>query len=155
MSFGIPGHSTTETGVHGSLRSVSSEEVSSSGVRITRCALGAYLVNQTARATLFNRGDTMKITSNTDPESTTTAVVTVRIPCGADSDLVTDAEERLSRAENIDAVAIDELHGIDPQLSATIVTVGVTLRWTAATTDAQVRRWLAAVPGFESIERIR
>jgi hypothetical protein len=97
----------------------------------------------------------MTITSDNDPEPTRTAVVTIRIPCGADSDLVTDAEERLSRAENIDAVAVDELHGIDPKLSATVVTVGITLRWTAATTDAQVRRRLAEVPGLESIERIR
>jgi hypothetical protein len=97
----------------------------------------------------------MALTSNNDPEPTTTAVVTIRIPCDADSDLVTDAEERLSRAENVDAVAVDELHGIDPKLSATVVTVGVTLRWTAATTDTQVRRWLAAVPGLESIERMR
>ena len=97
----------------------------------------------------------MTITSDTDPEPTRTAVVTIRIPCGTDSDLVTDAEERLSRAENTDAVAVEELHGIDPRLSATVVTVGVTLRWTAAMTNGQVRRRLAEVPGLESIERIR
>ena len=97
----------------------------------------------------------MTITSNSDPEPTTTAVVTIRIPCAADSDLVTDAEERLSRAENIDAAAVEELSGIDPKLSATVVTVVVTLRWTAAMTNAQVRRRLAEVPGLESIERIR
>ena len=97
----------------------------------------------------------MTITSDTDRGPTTTGVVTIRIPCGTDSDLVIDAEERLSRAENIDAVAVDELHGIDPKLSATVLTVGVTLRWTAATTDAQVRRRLAEVPGLESIERIK
>ena len=97
----------------------------------------------------------MTIISDTDRGPTTTGVVTIRIPCGAASDLVTDAEERLSRAENIDAVAVDELHGIDPKLSATVVTVGVTLRGTAAMTDAQVRRRLAAVPGLESIELIR
>ena len=97
----------------------------------------------------------MTITSDKDPEPTTTGVVTVRIPCGADSDLVTDAEERLSRAENIDAVAVEELYGIDPKLSATVVTVGITLRWTAAMNDAQVKRRLTEVPGLESIERIR
>ena len=97
----------------------------------------------------------MTIISDNDTEPTTTAVVTVRIPCGADSDIVTDAKERLSRAEKIDAVAVDELHAIDPQLSATVVTVGITLRWTAAMTNGQVRRRLAEVPGLESIERIR
>ncbi|WP_178917851.1 hypothetical protein [Natronomonas gomsonensis] len=112
-------------------------------------------MDQTARATLFNRGDTMAITSDNDTESTTAAVVTIRIPCGADSDIVTDAEERLSRGEDIDGVSIDELHSLDPKLSATVVTVGITLRWTAAMTDTEVRCWLAEVPGLESIERIK
>jgi len=133
---------------------VSSEEVSSSGVRIVPRALGAQLVNQTARATLFNRGDIMAISSDNDPEPTTTAVVTIRIPCGADGDLVTDAEERISRPEDIDAVTVDDLHGIAPKLSATTITVGITIRWTTTMTDAQVRRQLAEVPGLESLERI-
>ncbi len=133
---------------------MSSEEETSSGVRIVPRALGAQLVNQTARATLFNRGDIMAISSDNDPEPTTTAVVTIRIPCGADGDLVTDAEERISRPEDIDAVTVDDLHGIAPKLSATTITVGITIRWTTTMTDAQVRRQLAEVPGLESLERI-
>ena len=96
----------------------------------------------------------MAITSDNDTESTTTAVVTIRIPCGADSDIVTDAEDRLSRAEDIDTVTVDDLHGIDPKLSATAITAGIIIRWTTTMTDAQVRRRLAEVPGLESIERI-
>ncbi|OSP05548.1 hypothetical protein B9H04_08840 [Halorubrum ezzemoulense DSM 17463] len=96
----------------------------------------------------------MAITSDNDPEPTTTAVVTIRIPCDTDSDLVTNAEERLSRAEDIDTVTIDDLHGIAPKLSATTITVGITIRWTTTMTDAQVRRRLAEVPGLESIKRI-
>jgi hypothetical protein len=96
----------------------------------------------------------MAISSDNDPEPTTTAVVTIRIPCGADGDLVTDAEERLSRPEDIDTVRVDDLHGIAPKLSATVITVGITVRWTTTMTDAQVRRRLAEVPGLESIERI-
>ena len=69
-------------------------------------------------------------------------------------DLVTDAEERLSRPEDIDTVRVDDLHGIAPKLSATVITVGITVRWTTTMTDAQVRRRLAEVPGLESIERI-
>ena len=125
------------------------------GVRIAPRALGAQLVDQTARATLFNRGDTMAITRDNDTESTTAAVVTIRIPCGADSDIVTDAEERLSRGEGIDGISIDELRSLDPKLSATVVTVGITLRWTAAMTETEVRNRLAEVPGLESIEQIR
>ena len=97
----------------------------------------------------------MAITSDNDTEPTTAAVVTIRIPCGADRDIVTDAEERLSRGEGIDGVSIDELRSLDPKLSATVVTVGITLRWTAAMTDAEVRNRLAEVPGLESIEQIR
>jgi len=111
-------------------------------------------VDQTIRATLFNRGNTMAITSDNDPEPTTTAVITIRIPCGADNDLVTDAEDRLSRAKDIDTVTVDALRSIDPKLSATTITVSITLRWTTTMTDAQVRRRLAEVPGLESIKRI-
>jgi hypothetical protein len=111
-------------------------------------------VNQIARATLFNRDDIMAITSDNDLEPTTTAVVTIRIPCGADSDLVTDAEERLSRTEDIDTVTVDDLHGIDPKLSATAITVGITIHWATTMTGAQVRRRLTEVLGLESIERI-
>ena len=96
----------------------------------------------------------MAISSDNDPESTTTAVITIRIPCGADSDIVTDAEDRLSRAEDIDTVTVDDLHGIDPKLSATAITVGITLRWTTTMTETEVRRRLAEVPGLESIEQI-
>ena len=96
----------------------------------------------------------MAISNDNDPKPPTTAVVTIRIPCGADSDLVTDAEERLSRPGDIDTVTIDDLHGIAPKLSATTITVGITIRWTTTMTDAQVRRRLAEVPGLESIKRI-
>ncbi|PSQ05461.1 hypothetical protein BRC92_02270 [Halobacteriales archaeon QS_4_69_31] len=111
-------------------------------------------MNQIARATLFSRGDIMAISSDNDPEPTTTAIVMIRIPCGADSGLVTDAEKRLSRAENTDTVTVDEMHGIAPKLSATAITVGITLRWTTTMTETEVRRRLAEVPGLESIERI-
>ena len=96
----------------------------------------------------------MAITSDNDPEPTTAAVVTIRIPCGADNDLVTDAEERLSRAENIDTVTIDKMRGIDPKLSAIFITVRVTIQWTTTIADAEARMQLADVSGLESIKRI-
>lgn len=49
----------------------------------------------------------MAVPNTNDPEPTTSAVVTIHIPCGADGDLVIDAEERLTRAGNIDAVTIN------------------------------------------------
>jgi hypothetical protein len=96
----------------------------------------------------------MAITSDNDTESTTAAVVTIRIPCGADSDIVTDAEERLSRGEDIDGVSIDELHSSDPKLSATVITVEILLRHTTTMTNVEVRERLTEVAGLESIKRI-
>lgn len=95
----------------------------------------------------------MTVPTTTDAASTTTAVVTIRVPCGADGDLLTDAEERLSRVEDVDAVSIDELHSIDPTLSATVITVGVTLCWTTTMTEAARRARLADVSGLESLHR--
>jgi hypothetical protein len=97
----------------------------------------------------------MVLTNDNDPVATTTAVVTIRIPCGADGDLVTDAEERISQAAGIADVTIDELYSINPKLSATVVTVGVTMRLTTPMTDTEIRERLADVPGLESIDRIR
>jgi hypothetical protein len=95
---------------------------------------------------------TMAATNTTDPEATTTAIVTIRVPCGANADLVTDAEKRLSRAEDIEDVTIDELRSIDPKLSATVITVDVTLRQHATVPSAVVRKRLTGVPGLVSHE---
>ena len=96
----------------------------------------------------------MAVTNTNDSPSTTTAIMTIRVPCGADGDLVTDAEERLSRVEDVDAVTIDKLHSIDPKLSATVITVEITVRWTATMTDEEISDRLAEVSGLESIQRV-
>ena len=96
----------------------------------------------------------MAVTNSNDSPSTTTAIVTIRVPCGADGDLVTDAEERLSRVEDVDAVTVDKLHSIDPKLSATVITVEITVRWTATMTDEEISDRLAEVSGLESIQRV-
>ncbi|GGI95357.1 hypothetical protein GCM10008995_01850 [Halobellus salinus] len=97
----------------------------------------------------------MAVPNTTDPESTTIAVVTIRVPSGADRGLVTDAERRLSRPETIDEITIDELDSIEPQLSATLITVEITIRWTTAISEAAIRDRLAGVSGVESVRRIR
>lgn len=94
----------------------------------------------------------MATTSDNDPESIMTAVVRIRIPCGTDSDLVTDATERLSQAEGVADITIDELQHIEPQLSATVITVGVTLHWPTRIDRNEMGTRLADVPGLESIE---
>ena len=125
------------------------------GVRIVPRALGVQLADRSAREVLLYGDDRMAVTNTNDSPSTTTAVVTIRVPCSADGHLVTDAEERLSRVEDADTVTIDELHGIDPKLSATVITVEITVRWTATMTDEAIGDRLAEVSGLESIQRIR
>jgi hypothetical protein len=109
-------------------------------------------MDQSAREVLLYGDDRMAVTNTKDSPSTKTAVVTIRIPCGADGDLVTDAEKRLSRVEDVNAVTIDELHSIDPKLSATVITVEITLHWTATMTDEEISDRLAEVSGLESIQ---
>jgi hypothetical protein len=96
----------------------------------------------------------MTVPNTTDPEPTTTAVVTIRVPCGADGDLVTDAEKRLSRPETIDDVTIAELDSIEPQLSATLITVEITVQWATAISEGEIRDRLVGVSGLESVRRI-
>ena len=97
----------------------------------------------------------MAIPNTTDPAPTTIAVVTIRIPCGADGNLVTDAEKRLSRLKIIDDVTIDELDSIEPQLSATLITVDITVQWATTIGEEEIRDRLAGVSGIESVSRIR
>ena len=96
----------------------------------------------------------MALTSDDTPVVGTTAVVTIRIPCGTDSALVTDAEERLTQPTGIDDVTIDELHNIEPKLSATVITVSVAVRLTSPMSDTELREELADVPGLGSVERL-
>jgi hypothetical protein len=96
----------------------------------------------------------MAALNTNDSHSTTTAVVTIRIPCSTDGGLIADAEERFSRIEHVDAVTIDELHSIDPRLSATVITVDITVRWISMMTAEEISEQLAEVSGLESIQRI-
>lgn len=86
------------------------------------------------------------------PCVTRSAVVRIRVPCRADGNLVTDAEERLSRGTGVTDVTVDEIRGLNPGLSATIITISVRLRLTR--TGVELREQLADVSGLESIEKI-
>jgi hypothetical protein len=99
----------------------------------------------------LNEDNKMPTTRDTDPKATTTAVVTLRIPHGTDTDLVTDAEARLSRADYLAGVVIDDIRNLDPQLSATTITVDITLTWTTTMDEHAMRERLTNVPGLESI----
>jgi hypothetical protein len=91
----------------------------------------------------------MAITSDTETRQTTTLVVTVRVPNGADGDLVTNAERQLSRADGILAVTVEDLQELQPGLSATEATVRVTVETAEPRTTQSVKDTLAGQTGVE------
>jgi hypothetical protein len=92
-------------------------------------------------------------TTQTDPTVTTaSAVVAVRIPDSAGSDLTTEVEQRLAAIEGVRAVSVDGLRGIQPGLSATIATVAVTIE--ATVTINELRERLAEKICIDSIDQL-
>lgn len=91
----------------------------------------------------------MAMTSDST-DSTATAIVTVRVPRDSDADLATDAEQRLGRIDGISEVTVDGLRDIEPRLSATAVTVAVTIDSTVAA--AELRDRLTDATSVEAIE---
>ena len=69
----------------------------------------------------------MAISSNNKTRQTNRTVISVRIPNDTDGELMTEVERRLSRADGIADVSVEELRELEPGLSATVVTVGVTV----------------------------
>jgi len=92
--------------------------------------------------------------TNENHESTTTlsAVVAVRIPDAADADLATEAEQRLGRIEGVRTVTVDGLRGLDPGLSATVVTVAVSIE--SAVPVDELRDRLSTMVSIDAIDRL-
>jgi hypothetical protein len=96
----------------------------------------------------------MVLTSDNDVESTRDAVVTIRIPNGTDESLVAHAMTRISRADAVRTVTVQEVRELDPRLSATVATIGVRLEVVSTTTADEVGVQVSAVSGVESVEQI-
>ena len=94
----------------------------------------------------------MALTDETASTATVTAVVAVRIPDGSDAALATDAERRLGRVDGIQTVTVDELRGLEPQLSATVVTVAVTIERTVPV--AELREQLLTTVAVERLDEL-
>jgi hypothetical protein len=90
----------------------------------------------------------MKLTSD-ETESTATAIVAVRVPRDSSNDITTAAERRIARADGVTEVTVDGLRGIEPRLSATIVTVAVAIRTTDSTA---ITDRLTEMHGIESVD---
>ena len=119
------------------------------GVRITSCAFGANHGGTVPPGRSTYGGTTMAITSDNETRQTTTMVVTVRVPNGANGNLMTNAERRLSRADGIFAITVEELRDLQPGLSATNVTVRVRVETDEARTTQSVEDTLAGQTGVE------
>ena len=96
----------------------------------------------------------MTVLSTTDDDAESigrAAVATVRVPNGADGGLALEVERRLAAADGVTEVAVDDLRGIEPRLSATVVTATVTVL-AEASGDGEVRDRLSDGPGVENVD---
>jgi hypothetical protein len=92
----------------------------------------------------------MTLTSDTETRQTT-MTVTVRVPNGADGDLTTDAQRRLSRAYVVFAVTVEELRDLQPGLSATEVTVCATVEVDRSQDSPAVADALTSLTGIKTL----
>jgi len=93
----------------------------------------------------------MAITSDNETRQTHETVVSIRIPNGADGDLATEAAKRLSRADGVTDVTVDGLCGLEPGLSATVVTVALVVETTGERAGPTVDEAIGALTGVEAI----
>jgi hypothetical protein len=91
---------------------------------------------------------TMTLTSDTETNQAT-MTVTVRVPNGTDGDLLTNAERRLSRADGVSGATVVEVKQLQPGLSATDVTVEVTIETTRTQSPRSVVESLETLTGIE------
>lgn len=88
---------------------------------------------------------------NDTTQQTTTVRIAIRVPDGGDGDLVTDAEQRLVRTEGVVRATVDELHGIEPGLSATRVTATATVDSRSSLPPPTLLARLADVSGVDPL----
>lgn len=97
----------------------------------------------------------MTATRHPDPATEFQAVVAVRVPQADGDDLTTSASRRLEAGPEIETVDVVEMRGLDPTLSATVVTLAVEVRASATPDDETVAACLDAAPGTEQVEEVR
>jgi acetolactate synthase regulatory subunit len=82
--------------------------------------------------------------------ATLTVVVAVRIPDATNNALVTEAGRRLGSIEGIRAVDVNGIQGLDPRLSATVITVTATVE--SPLDPDELRTQVSATVCVESID---
>ena len=84
--------------------------------------------------------------------ATTTVDVTIRIPELAIAGLVDEAETRLGGIDGIHAITVADVRGVEPRLSATLVTI--TAKIEHAISGDELRERLTATVCIETISEL-
>lgn len=94
----------------------------------------------------------MSITTERHESTRVDATVSVRVPDNADGDLATDAQRRLSTVDAVQDAEVDGFRGIDPRLSATVVTVVAAIETSGSVHD--LREALTDTVGVEHVKHL-
>ncbi|MFC7057124.1 hypothetical protein [Halovenus salina] len=94
----------------------------------------------------------MSVTTHRQESTRVTATVSVRVPENADADLATDAQQRLTAVDTVQTATVEAINGIDPGLSATVVTVRTTIETNGSMAD--LRGALSGTVGVEDVEKV-
>lgn len=94
----------------------------------------------------------MTLTNDNDTtQRSTTVRVAIRVPDGGNGDLVADAERRLTHATGVRRATVEDLHGIEPKLSATRLTATATIDSRSSLPPPELRSRLADVSGVDPL----
>lgn len=78
--------------------------------------------------------------------------IAIRVPRDDGSELLADATRRAEAAEGVDSAEVVELHGVEPELSAT--TVRLEIRVETELEESTLERRLADAPGAETVASV-
>lgn len=78
--------------------------------------------------------------------------IAIRVPRDDGSELLADATHRVETADGVDSADVVELHGVEPELSATIVRLELQVE--TRLDEAALERRLADAPGAETVASV-
>lgn len=83
-----------------------------------------------------------------------TASVTVRVPCESDRSLADAAARRIEAVSAVELAAVETVSGFTPALSATVVTVRVTVRTADDHSELALESTLQNAPGAKRVQSV-
>lgn len=97
----------------------------------------------------------MQATPTADRRTVWRAVVAVRVPPTDGDDLATSARRRLEREDDVRTAAVEGLRGVEPAMSATVVTVEVRVEATTAVDGDGLTERLTDAPGAQRVDDVQ